>query len=286
MTTQPVRGDHEPVAMNGTIALENLSAQTDGLSSRVQRAGFADPFAFAQQAALVGLLALRGHLLGRVTDYEQAAQLAERLMRDAPGDSIALLPQPARGRPCTASPKPWPTSTPRVEPAPGRPPWTGNGRQPCRRSAVSPKPSPCSGKQPSTRPTSRCWELWPCSRRSGARPPSRSTCSTRPGAGCRDTPPTGHLAEVELLLGDPESAVARPRPLAQPSDDPEYASPLALALRAADRHQEAQPWRDRAAERSDELVLRHTEAYADHAADFWLMPHVGGVSRSAPGAQP
>ncbi|MFM9629201.1 MULTISPECIES: hypothetical protein [Streptomyces] len=55
------------------------------------------------------------------------------------------------------------------------------------------------------------------------------------------------------------------------SDDPEYASRLALALRDLGRHQEALRWRDRAAERYDDLVLRHPEAYADHAADFWLM---------------
>jgi hypothetical protein len=33
-------------------------------------------------------------------------------------------------------------------------------------------------------------------------------------------------------------------------------------------------WPDRAARRYEELVARHPEAYADHAADLWLM--VGG----------
>ncbi|MFF4028428.1 tetratricopeptide repeat protein [Streptomyces sviceus] len=87
-------------------------------------------------------------------------------------------------------------------------------------------------------------------------------------------PATGHLAEVDLLLGAPETAVARLRPLMETGDDPEYPAHLALALRAVGRHQEARPWRDRAAERYEDLVARHPKAYADHAADFWLM--VGG----------
>ncbi|MFD3502959.1 tetratricopeptide repeat protein [Streptomyces sp. NPDC058678] len=84
-------------------------------------------------------------------------------------------------------------------------------------------------------------------------------------------PAAGHLAEVDLSLGDVDAAVARLHPLVETSDDPAYTSRLALVLRVAGRHQEAQQWRDRAAERYDELVLRHPEAYADHAADFWLM---------------
>ena len=37
---------------------------------------------------------------------------------------------------------------------------------------------------------------------------------------------------------------------------------------------EAQHWRDIAAARYDELMVRHPEAFADHAAEFWLT--VGG----------
>ena len=38
--------------------------------------------------------------------------------------------------------------------------------------------------------------------------------------------------------------------------------------------EEAEHWRIIAAARYDELVPRHPEAFADHAADFWLT--VGG----------
>lgn len=83
-------------------------------------------------------------------------------------------------------------------------------------------------------------------------------------------PAAGHLAEIELLSGSPATAVALLRPLTRTSDDPEYAAHLAAALHAVGRVHEAEQWRERAAARYDELVLRHPEAYADHAADFWL----------------
>lgn len=58
------------------------------------------------------------------------------------------------------------------------------------------------------------------------------------------------------------------------SDDPEYAATLAGVLRSAGQPQKAEQWRSRAAAGYDELVLRHPEAFADHAAAFWLT--VGG----------
>ena len=58
------------------------------------------------------------------------------------------------------------------------------------------------------------------------------------------------------------------------SDDPDYAATLAGVLRSAGRPQEAEQWRVTAAARYHELVARHPEAFAHHAADFWLT--VGG----------
>ena len=45
----------------------------------------------AEQALLVDLLLLRGEVLGRIADYERAAELAEVLVRDAPDDGAAWL---------------------------------------------------------------------------------------------------------------------------------------------------------------------------------------------------
>jgi tetratricopeptide (TPR) repeat protein len=80
----------------------------------------------------------------------------------------------------------------------------------------------------------------------------------------------GHLAEVDIALGEREAAISRLRPLTVSSDDPEYAAQLAGLLSEAGQAQEARLWRARAAARYDELMARHSAAFADHAAEFWL----------------
>jgi hypothetical protein len=54
------------------------------------------------------------------------------------------------------------------------------------------------------------------------------------------------------------------------SDDPDYAAQLARILGNAGRARESQQWRRLAAARYDELVATRSEAFADHAAEFWL----------------
>ena len=83
-------------------------------------------------------------------------------------------------------------------------------------------------------------------------------------------PVLGHLAELDASRGEFCDAIARLRPLAARSDDPEYAGLLAAYLDAADHPTEAVQWRARAATRYDALTSRHPEAFADHAAEFWL----------------
>ena len=80
----------------------------------------------------------------------------------------------------------------------------------------------------------------------------------------------GHLAEVEAELGEIDSAVASLRSLAASSDDPDYAAQLARILADVGRDDESRHWRRLAAERYDELLVRHLEAFADHAAEFYL----------------
>jgi tetratricopeptide (TPR) repeat protein len=79
-----------------------------------------------------------------------------------------------------------------------------------------------------------------------------------------------HLAEVEAELGEIESAVDRLNILVVSSDDPDYAGQLARILVDAGREDESKHWRALAAQRFDELIVRHPEAFADHAAEFWL----------------
>jgi tetratricopeptide (TPR) repeat protein len=80
----------------------------------------------------------------------------------------------------------------------------------------------------------------------------------------------GHLAEVEAELGEIKSAVARLYSLADSSDDPDYAAQLARILADVGRARESRHWCRLAAARYDELVASHPEAFADHAAEFWL----------------
>ncbi len=80
----------------------------------------------------------------------------------------------------------------------------------------------------------------------------------------------GHLAEVEAQLGDIDSAVTSLQSLAASSDDPDYAAQLARILADTGHDAESQHWRRLAADRYQELIARHPEAFADHAAEFWL----------------
>jgi tetratricopeptide (TPR) repeat protein len=82
-----------------------------------------------------------------------------------------------------------------------------------------------------------------------------------------------HTGE-DAAVGRYERAIALLRRQAHSSDDPEYASQLARLLKEVGQLDEAQHWREVAAARYDELMARHPEAFADHAADFWLT--VGG----------
>lgn len=83
-------------------------------------------------------------------------------------------------------------------------------------------------------------------------------------------PANGHLAEVEAALGETDIAINRLRQLAEYSDDPDYAAALARILANVGRAQEAATCRTAAAARYEELVSTHCEAFADHAASFWL----------------
>lgn len=92
-------------------------------------------------------------------------------------------------------------------------------------------------------------------------------------------PAHGHLAEVEAMCGDTQSAVERLMPFAISCDDPDYAATLARILSETSRVEEVSSWRFKATARYDDLVSRHCEAFADHAAVF-LLEHGGDPQRA------
>ncbi|MFF8726296.1 hypothetical protein ACF073_07360 [Streptomyces sp. NPDC015171] len=87
-------------------------------------------------------------------------------------------------------------------------------------------------------------------------------------------PAQARLAGIDAGRGDSAGAVGELRRIALGSDDPYYEAQLAGVLGGRGAWGEARFWRARAAVHYESLLARHPEAYADHAAEFWLT--VGG----------
>ena len=83
-------------------------------------------------------------------------------------------------------------------------------------------------------------------------------------------PARGHRAEVALARGQLDIALALITPLLDSSDDPEYQATYAEILAAGGDHQAAASAAERAAADYDSLLARRPEAYADHAAAFFM----------------
>jgi len=314
--------DGRALTTSGGIAVANLNAQIDGLTARLHSAGSTRAAVEVLTAAvltpLVDLLLLRGQVLGRISDYERAAGLAEALVREAPDDGAAWL---ARAR-TQATMHCFAQALADLDAA---------GRRGADRAALD------TERAAILQAVGRCAEALALRRTAVARRPDFTTLgalavlqaerglvteaerlftearrryrSVSPfpiadldfrrglmwhgrgqlraarvwfGAAVRrlpaHAPATGHLAEVDAALGAHGPAIDRLRPLTVSSDDPDYVATLAGVLRSAGRPQEAELWRVTAAARYHELVDRHPEAFAHHAAGFWLT--VGG-DRSA-----
>lgn len=89
-------------------------------------------------------------------------------------------------------------------------------------------------------------------------------------------PATAHLASVLAATGatgatgDRAQAIALLRPLVSSSDDPEYPGQLAALLLEAGQPAEAAELREKARRGYEALLSRHPEAFASHAARFFL----------------
>jgi tetratricopeptide (TPR) repeat protein len=259
---------------------------------------------------LVELISLRGLMVGRIADYEQAAEIAERLVRDVPGDARALLARArtragfhqfndaladldyaerisldaetanseraaifqALGRYDEAlalreeAAKRWASFenlaamvglyAERGELDAAERQYTQSLDQ---YHGVSPFPLALLDFQ--------MGRMWMDESRLDDAGKSFDAARHRVPAYAQAQ---GHLAEVEAQLGEIESAVASLHSLASSSDDPDYAAQLARILADMGRDGESRHWRRLAVERYDELLVRHPEAFADHAAEFWL----------------
>jgi tetratricopeptide (TPR) repeat protein len=304
------RDDVSPATLirttDGTIALLNLQAQIEPL----ERLAAQGQLPIRQGAELVDLLSLRGQILGRIADYEGAAERAEQMVGDFAADRVAFLARArmralmhrfeealidldAAERLGAAGPE-LDAERAAIFQAVGR----YDEAMALRRAAVERRETfETLGGLAALH--AECGEIDAAERRfdesrgrfRGVSPFPLTQLEFQRGhmwqeqgdlRRARDwftaawrrlpayAPAEGHLAEVEADLGEPEAALARLRRLADASDDPDYAAQLARLLRRAGRLEEARAWRARAAARYDELVARHLAAFADHAAEFWL----------------
>lgn len=83
-------------------------------------------------------------------------------------------------------------------------------------------------------------------------------------------PGRGHRAEVALARGELDKALFLITPLLELSDDPEYRATYAEILAARGDRQSAAREAVRAATAYGRLLARRPEAYADHAAAFFM----------------
>ena len=291
---------------NGTIALFNLESQIDGLEVQARQRSLTS----RSGAELVDMLTLRGHILGRIADYERAADLAEQLAHDFSTDGLAFLAR-ARTRACLHRFEEALTDLdvaerlglPGAEPAAERAAiLQALGRYDealaIHRAAADRRRSfetvgALAVFHAERGEVAEAERLFDDSRDRfrGVSPFGLAQLDFHRAhmwlaegdlARARDwllaawrrlpayKPAEGHLAEVEAEMGESETAIARLRRLAEDSDDPDYAAQLARILDEIGRHEDAAPWRASAQLRYDELVARHPAAFADHAAEFCL----------------
>ncbi len=302
--------DSRPVTTAGVIAVGNLEARIDGQVSRATRGRLT----VGERAELVELLALRGHVLGCIADAERAAAMADELVGQVPSDARSFVARARmRGvfhrfaSALTDLDTAAALGGDRVDLDAERAAiYQALGRYDealaIRRQAVeshadfsvlgalaglyaergemveadrwfvaatrcyrgvSPFPLAVLDFQ-----CGRLWMEHDDLRR------ARAWCDAAVRRVPAYVPAQGHLAEIDAALGERAVAIARLRPLALASDDPDYATQLACILSDAGQTEEAQTWRARAEARYDELLARHPEAFADHAAEFWLT--IGG----------
>jgi tetratricopeptide (TPR) repeat protein len=83
-------------------------------------------------------------------------------------------------------------------------------------------------------------------------------------------PARGHRAEVALARGQLDLARKLIEPLVDASDDPEYRATYAEILAAAGEREASACEAERAAAAYELLLARRAEAYADHAAAFFM----------------
>ncbi len=294
----------------GVIAVGNLEVRIDGQLSQAT----AGRLTVAERAELVELLALRGHVLGSIADSERAAAIADELVDQVPSDARSFLARARmRGAfhrfasALTDLDTAAALGGDRVDldaeraaiyQALGRYDETLAIRRPAvdghadfsglaALAGVYGERGELDQAERWFTAATRCYrdispfplamlefqrgKLW---MQHDDLNLARAWCAAAVRRLPAYVPAQGHLAELDAALGETAAAIARLRPLALASDDPAYAMQLARILGDDGETEEAQTWRAKAEARYDELLARHRDAFAGHAAEFWLT--IGG----------
>jgi tetratricopeptide (TPR) repeat protein len=291
---------------DGAIAVQNLCAQIEALEPQV-RHGRAT---VDVRVGLVELISLRGLMLGRIADYEKAEEIAEQLVRDAPNDSRALVARARTGagfhrfndalididhaERLSLDAETANSERAAIFQALGRYDEALALREEAALRRASFENLAAKVSLHAERGEIDAAERQYAQSRSQYRGVSpfplalldfqmghlwmeedRLHDARRSFDAARRRVPAyaqaqGHLAEVEAELGEIDSAIATLQSLAASADDPDYAAQLARILVDAGRDVECRQWTRLAAERYNELLVRHPQAFADHAAEFWL----------------
>jgi len=298
----PASPDELPTS-DAAIALGNLDAQILGYENARQR----QPTSADWLIPLASLYDARGQALGRIADYETELALADEAVRLAPADGAALLARAAaRARFHRFAEASADLDAAAAHGAPAdrvdgarAAIWSATGREPAalairqRLATAHPTLTTLGAEAMSLAALGRVTEaeerlaeaqahfrdVTPLAlaalyfegglieERAGRPSSARELYEAARARLPEHAQATAHLAGVMAASGQRAQAVALLRPLVARSDDPEYAGALAALVGDA---REAAALRAQAARRYDALLARHPEAFADHAARFWL----------------
>jgi tetratricopeptide (TPR) repeat protein len=289
---------------SGRIAVANLSASIDSLElGRVECATFEDLLALSK------LLFVRGDLLGRIADHDRAELVANEAISSSPGSAIALYTgarlagrfhrfEEANGLLDEALAAGYPGQEIDIEraallQATGRYPEALVLRERLAKddpgihtlgalatllaemdewAAAEARYAAALDADNGVSPIP-CAELlfeWGVNAmRRGDLGRAEAILAELDAILPQHVPGRGHRAEVALARGQLDLAVALIAPLLEISDDPEYRATYAEVL-AARGDREAASEAARAAAAYELLLARRPEAYADHAAAFFM----------------
>jgi tetratricopeptide (TPR) repeat protein len=290
---------------SGRIAVANLSATIDGLEHRRHRSA-----TFEEQVELSRLLFLRGDLLGRIADHDRAesvaidaiavardagcafyvrARLANRFHRfpeartmleralaaghspqEIDGERAALLQATGDYRQAQCIRERSANIDPGIHTLGGLASLLGemgdwSASDACYSAALRTdrgvSPLPCA---------QLLFEWGVCAMRRGELDRAETTFATLGLILSAHVPGRGHRAEVALERGQLDRALGLILPLLDITDDPEYRATYAQILAARGDRAAAACEAEQAALEYERLLARRPEAYADHAASFFM----------------